>query len=322
MWQLPGREALRRLLIPVLADMEQAGAPVEPRAVELLSQTLLGDLARHWRKEETLHIVADDLLFAVPWLALVLPADTASDEHELILDRGPVVEAPSLASLVSLVPRPPSQAFAPTTSARLLALGIDGDPREGTAATSLPALRHAEAEARQVAALWPEEAAVLKVGEAASWTNIAAGELSRYRVIHLATHAVVHQGLPGRSTLRLAAVDGSDPLTIPAIAELELNADLIYLSCCEAARRVAGSGGLVSFARAFLRAGARTVIAPTIRVDDEATRYVADSFYRHWLAGKSKAASLRAALREIRSADSDWRHPYYWAFYRLIGDGG
>ena len=99
-----------------------------------------------------------------------------------------------------------------------------------------------------------------------------------------------------------------------------LSADLVYLSCCESSRRLTGSGsGFMDFAGAFLHAGARSVIASTLRVDDEASRYLAERFYHHWLGGKSKAVALRSAQQDVRAASSRWRHPYFWAYYRLIG---
>ena len=63
------------------------------------------------------------------------------------------------------------------------------------------------------------------------------------------------------------------------------------------------------------------MLASPIRVDDEAGAALAESFYRHWLQGTEKAEALRAAQLDLRLNHPRWSHPYYWAFYRLIGEG-
>jgi CHAT domain-containing protein len=77
--------------------------------------------------------------------------------------------------------------------------------------------------------------------------------------------------------------------------------------------------GLQDFAQAFRSAGAKTVIAPIMRIDDEAALFLATQFYKHWSDGLSKPQALRAAQLDLRRARPPWQHPYFWAFYRLIG---
>jgi len=107
-------------------------------------------------------------------------------------------------------------------------------------------------------------------------------------------------------------------VSIYEVRDLNLDSDLVFLTCCETGRLYTDTGsGLNSFARAFLEAGASSVLAPVIRVEDEASRYLAQQFYHYWLQGKSRAASLKAAQLDTRNARETWRHPYYWAFFRL-----
>jgi CHAT domain-containing protein len=192
--------------------------------------------------------------------------------------------------------------------------GEDGDP-------ALPMLRHAQAEVERIAAIWPGQDVVMRLGADSFIAVPGEPDLERFDVIHIATHAQLFEGLPEHSTLRLAAGPGGVPISVSWIAELVLRAELVYLSCCETARSVSGSGALDSFAGACLRAGARSVIASTQRIDDEAAAEFAVLFYRHWLGGKSGAAALRAAQLELRAARPAWHHPYFWASYRLIGEG-
>jgi len=305
-WTLPSRRELAQLLAPVLADMEQPDRPVDEGAVRALSATLLAPLGDRWRPGEVLVIEPDDILCAVPWAALTLP------DGDVVLDHGPLVEAapqaaPALARRDAIRP------------GELLAIGHDGGATDPADGASTRRLREAAAEAREIAALWPDGRAHLLVGPAASWDNLERTDLRRFAVIHIATHAVAWAGPTAAATLRLADESGGHPLTAPAIRKLDLAADLVVLSCCEAASR--HGSGLTDLAGAFLQAGCASVLASTVRVDDRAARQLARGFYAHWLAGQSKAAALQAALRDLRSAGDAWRHPYYWAFYRLIDRG-
>jgi len=315
---LPGRQELLQMVAPALLDMSRPDRPVAPELAREIGRVLLGEVAKVWPAEGLLRIVPDDVLFAMPWCGLSVKFPEANDPV-FIVDHGCVVEAPSLATFraATATGRP---AAAPAGQQRLLAVGFDSADGMAEDDAEPRDLRHAEAEARQVAAHWPEGDAVVRVGPEASWSHLAELSLDQFGIIHIASHAMVHQGLPSQASLRLAGARESVPLTIPAVAALELKTDLIYLSCCEAARQLSrGGSGLMSFARAFLAAGTRSVVASTIRVDDEASAVLADRFYFHWLQGNSKAEALRAAQRDVRATNPRWRHPYFWAFYRLIG---
>ena len=302
---LPRRSVLAQELLPVLSDMEVPTRPVDANAVARLSEILLGSAVSRWREGTTLHIVPDDLLFFVPWGALRLDESGAP-----LLERGPIVEGPSIVSLDNR-----SSHSGPGGIGALLAIGANGNADDAEGAK----LRFAEEEARQVAALWSSGPALLRTGSDASWSGRESGSLDTFRVIHIASHAVVHRGLPSRASLQLAGDGEGAPITISSVRPLRLNADLIYLSCCETAMRHSGGEALLDFTRAFLEAGARSVIASTIRVDDEASLFLAVRFYHHWLDGKGKAAALRAAQFDLRASRPEWRHPYYWAFYRTFG---
>ena len=304
---LPGRSRLRQLLEPVLADLARPGRPIDSTALRRLGALLLSPLDGTWPPGTALRIVPDDVLCGVPWSALPWPPGDGG-ETGVLLDRGPVVEAPGVAFLARRRGPPP----APATLS-LLAVGRDAGGEAG------PHLHQAEAEARAVATLWPAGAATVLAGPAADWTRGVLPRLPTCGVLHLATHTVLHHGGAGRTTLRLGDDPAASPLTAAEAARLHLDAALVFLSCCEAAG-TRGGAGLNDFARAFLGAGAGTVIAATQRLDDAAARYVATRFYRHWLSGGGRAAALRQALQDLREARPAWRHPYYWAGYHLLGD--
>jgi CHAT domain-containing protein len=92
------------------------------------------------------------------------------------------------------------------------------------------------------------------------------------------------------------------------------------LSACETQLGAQSRGDdLVGLTRAFLYAGAPTVIASLWSVNDQATAVLMAAFYRHLRAGASKAQALQAAQAETRAA---YPHPYYGAAFVLTGDPG
>ncbi len=208
----------------------------------------------------------------------------------------------------------------------------------------LPPLPGTRAEVRTLSADWDSSTVLLggNASEAALVDLAEAGGLSDYRVLHFATHALVNADDADASALVLSQTGLPDPLSVLAsgdrvldglvtsgeIAESwELDADLVVLSACNSAlgRTVAGEG-LVGFAHAFLRTGARSVLVSQWSVPDRATLEFMTAFYRHWHRdGDSRAAALAKArndLRQFRDAHGrrPYGHPYYWAPFVLVGD--
>ena len=297
-------EQLTRLVENTLIDMESPRRRVHWEGAGEPARVLLDPVESRWLADRPLYLMASGRLSMLPWSAL--PWSGSGEEgSSRILDHGPLVYLAGLASLAGIDGRPDDP-----RQGRLLSLGIDG-------AESGHRLRHAETEARAVAALWPSGGAELRCGERANWRSVTGNDLKSFDMIHLATHARITQGVPGHSSLRLAGED-ERPLTLPEIGELGLDAEFVFLSSCDGARSASGrAGGVNSFVRAFMEAGARSVLASTHAVDDEAARFLAERFYTHWLEGKSKAAALRAAQLELRSTRDAWRHPFYWSHYQL-----
>ncbi len=122
---------------------------------------------------------------------------------------------------------------------------------------------------------------------------------------------------------RPAAETGEDGiLTADEVERLELSqCDLAVLSACETALGQGTPGeGLMSLRRAFLAAGAKTVVSTLWRVHDEATRALIDEFYRRLLDERaSPADALRGAKLHLLK-ETQWKEPRYWAAFTLAGD--
>ena len=76
---------------------------------------------------------------------------------------------------------------------------------------------------------------------------------------------------------------------------------------------------MVGIARAFLGAGARSVIASLWALNDEATLEFMKHFYEHLVAGQSASKSLHHAMKWMRESE-EFKAVKYWAPFVLIGD--
>jgi hypothetical protein len=102
------------------------------------------------------------------------------------------------------------------------------------------------------------------------------------------------------------------------LASLNLwGTQLVVLSACDTGRGDIQPGqGVYGLRRAFLVAGAETVVMSLWKVNDETTRSLMEAYYTHLLAGQGRASALRQAMRELRATQS---HPYYWAPFIALG---
>ncbi|XP_044170358.1 tetratricopeptide repeat protein 28-like, partial [Acropora millepora] len=99
-----------------------------------------------------------------------------------------------------------------------------------------------------------------------------------------------------------------------------LRARLVVLSCCHSGRgRVLKGEGVVGIARAFLAAGARSVLVTLWAIDDEATMVFMKSFYQQLKEGKTASAAVQQSMKFLRESDQ-FSEMKYWAPFQLIGD--
>lgn len=341
-FELPGRQTLeaavrevdrrigarnRKVPFELPAEWRERIAAADaslPRALERLGRLLLGPL---WTTQagrlRRLAIVGDGALLRVPFAALPGP-----DGRPLVASRE-LILLPSAAVLAEL--RRPR----PRRASGELAVVADpvfssSDPRISrpapAAAPALPRLPGTRREALAVAGLVPAARRLLALDFAAERRLATSGALDRYRILHLATHALVNERDPRLSGVVLSLVDADGRaqdgvLRLEEIARLDLDADLVVLSACRTAlgRELRGEG-LLGLTRAFLHAGARRVMATLWEVQDEATAVLMERFYRAYLErGLPPGEALRQAQQSFL-ADPRWSAPYYWSGFVLEGE--
>jgi CHAT domain-containing protein len=140
-------------------------------------------------------------------------------------------------------------------------------------------------------------------------------------IIHIATHGRARLDAPHFSAVLLA--DGQ----FNAIDAFQLDVkacQLVTLSGCDTGKSLIGGGDeQLGLGRAFLAAGARSLVMSLWPVEDQATTLLMQQFYQHLLDGETKAEALRAAQRHfLHHSTSMYAHPYFWAAFRLVGDTG
>ncbi len=153
--------------------------------------------------------------------------------------------------------------------------------------------------------------------------------LARGAPVHVATHARMNGDNPLFTRVEMAPgtlIGSTDDgrLEVREVLGLNVRAPLVFLSGCETALGRAGATryspgeDLATLSGAFLRAGARNIVATLWPIADDGAAVFAARFYEH-LNRESPVVALAAAQRDM-IADPQYSAPYYWAAYQASGD--
>ena len=189
--------------------------------------------------------------------------------------------------------------------------------------TQLPVLPTAEAEVLAAARVLGPTSAVL-TGDQATESAVKAQTLGDFDAFHFAVHAFADPKFPERAALVLLndPATGDDGLLQPReIGQFRLNASLVVLSACDTAvGPTLGQEGVLNIARAFLLAGARSVITTLWAVSDAASTAVMRRFYENLAAGEDVASALaRSKTTVLQQFGNDARATT--TAFQLIGVG-
>ena len=153
--------------------------------------------------------------------------------------------------------------------------------------------------------------------------------LSNVALIHLAAHGESKTGeillAPNLSRESMIPSRKDYLLTMPDVLSVGLKARLVVLSCCHSGQGEVYDEGVVGIARAFLGAGARSVLVSQWAIDDEATLEFMRVFYQHLTRGKKASQALSGATNYMRESShmrepTDYGATCHWAPFVLIGD--
>jgi CHAT domain-containing protein/tetratricopeptide (TPR) repeat protein len=346
-------EAAVQRLRAALVDPTPAGDRGLVAASVALHDLVLAPLRDQLRGKRELYLVPDGALHLVPFEALVQrqpPGDAAAGDAAAraafladlpyALDGVHVRYGPS-ATVLAVLQGQRGRRTAPPP-ADLLAIGApsfdaapaedttpdaDGGVDPGGVRSGLVPLPHTGAEIDAIGALFaPERRTLLRGAAARERTLVEPGYLQRYRILHFATHGLVDARRPERSSLALAfpqdpSEDGA--LQASEIYQLRLDADVVVLSACETGlgQNVRGEG-VLGLPRAFLFAGASSVVVSLWSVADRSTSEFMQAFYRDLVQRRLPPAAALAEARRALRRDARFAHPFYWAPFVVIGPAG
>lgn len=306
-------EAFRRLL---------AGRGLGFReAASRLYDLLLKPAARDLEGKTSLVVVPDTGLWNLPFQALV------NGSGRYVVEDFAVSYASSLSVLGATreLRRRPAGAGA----RQLLAFGNPSSaPDAGASETSPGSLPEAEREVKTLGRLYGGPRSKVFSGGEATEARVKA-EAPRSSVIHLASHGVLDAANPLYSHVVLAGGGGEDGmLEMWELMQMDLRADLFVLSACETARGRVGAGeGVIGMSWALFIAGVPTVVVSNWQVSSASTTELMLDFHRHLTAPRARVRTADAKAEALRQASlallksPDYRHPFYWAGFSLIGDG-
>jgi tetratricopeptide (TPR) repeat protein/CHAT domain-containing protein len=154
------------------------------------------------------------------------------------------------------------------------------------------------------------------------------GKLSKYKVIHFATHGLVVPEVPELSAVVLSQFEnerGKEDgyLRMGEIAELDIKADFVNLSACETGLgKIYGGEGVVGLTQSFLLAGANAVSVSLWMVADESTSQFMVSMYDRV---QDKDISYAVAMTEVKRRfingvfGEKYKSPCFWAPFVYYG---
>ena len=257
-------------------------------------------------------VVPDGPLHYLPFEALRFDDRYVVEDHE-------VVTVPSATILTLMRDHPPEVA-----DGGFLGVGdtlpAPDDPRFGPLPFSGQALD-------RIVSLFPADRTTLLKGNDSTKARLLRELQTRFRFLHFATHGWLDRDLPKYYGLRLSpSSTGGEPefLSLDDVFALELQSELVVLSACQSGlgEQLRGEG-LVGLARAFLYAGARSLIVSLWAINDRSTAEFMEGFYGKLAQGRTIPEALRLAKLDFIDSDIPARRePYRWAPFVLVGDPG
>jgi CHAT domain-containing protein len=283
-----GETTSQRLARWSQAENEYVGAGAR------LSGMLLGPVASHLGSKRLL-IVSDGALQYFPFSALPDPAHISGERQtaQPLVVNHEIVNLPSASTLAVLRQETADRPVAEKTIAVFADPVFEaGDPRVKRTArrpaiktrirpwstnleqalrdigvidekNTLSRLPFSREEAKEIVSAAPIGERLMRLDFGANLSAVKSGELSRYRIIHFATHGILNTQNPTLSGVVLSLVnEQGEPqdgfLRLHDIYNLDLAAELVVLSACQTGlgKQVRGEG-LIGLTRGFMYAGSK-----------------------------------------------------------------
>ncbi|QLE56636.1 tetratricopeptide repeat protein [Nostoc sp. TCL26-01] len=357
-YELPQREQIEKVAKDLYNNylknpgMQGVSPAQTAQVANSLSQLILAPVADKLAQKR-LVIVGDGTLQYIPFAALTLPQPAADPaNYQPLVVNHEIISLPSASTIAILRQQTQKRATPPKTLAILAdpvfsatdervagkTITVASNPnlqlQESVLKRSLDninrnqitRLKGTRIEAEEILKLVPSSDKLPAFDFDANYDWVTSKQLSQYRILHFATHGFVDSNDPELSGIVLSLFDKQGKpqrgfLRLGEIFNLNFPAELVVLSACETGlgEEVKGEG-LVGLTRGLMYAGAERVVVSLWSVDDEATSLLMRQFYSEMFQRKlSPAAALRAAQLKLWQQEQ-WRNPYSWSGFTLLGE--
>ncbi|AFZ59683.1 tetratricopeptide repeat protein [Anabaena cylindrica FACHB-243] len=154
--------------------------------------------------------------------------------------------------------------------------------------------------------------------------KITIPQMNDYKIVHLATHGLLVTGEPENSFIIFG--DG-EKATLRDIENWSLpNVDLVVLSACQTGlgEKLGNGQEILGLGYQIQLTGAKASMASLWSVSDGGTQALMNEFYTLLKVGNvTKAEALQKAQLALlnNTNKTEFKHPYYWAAFILIGNG-
>jgi CHAT domain-containing protein/Tfp pilus assembly protein PilF len=282
-------------------------------------------------KIEKLVFIPDDILHYLPFETLL----SQKDRKRWLIEDYKIAYTPSISSLREIIHHGKLSEIKPKKD--LLAFG---DPFFGsdeevasardTSKTSRPVgafnvsrLEYSGQEVERIASLFKKTKIDIFKRKEASEEKLKDLNLEDYKILHFATHCLIDDKKPDRSSIVLSIGNASSEdeiLQMREVFNLKLNADLVTLSACQTGlgQFIRGEG-IEGLSRAFFYAGASSALISLWAVHDQATSQFMGRYYFHLRSSNSIMNALQKTKLEMINSDI-LSHPYYWAGFIITGN--
>jgi len=142
-------------------------------------------------------------------------------------------------------------------------------------------------------------------------------EISRQDVLHFAGHAQRYKNKQASIIL-----SDKEQLSENEIYHIPSTLNMVVLNGCDTGvGEILQGEGVSNLTRAFMYAGAQSVIQSLWNINDQSSSRIMSNFYASLKEGLPKDVALRSAkLKYMQDAEDFERHPYYWSSFISIGN--
>jgi CHAT domain len=291
---------LSRLLAPDFDIGSQAWTSTIFNAVPELSTRLVAPIEQRLleitRDARILYLVPYSHLFYAPFAACTL------SDGRTLAELCPLALTPSVGVLRWAASR--SVANVPVSC---LAAGVGED-------SGYPFSRHT---AQVAAAPWAATPALLN--DAQVTKAALAQSAATHSVFYLSCHGTFSPTLTDGLAASQLVLANDERLDAREILDWKLPSSLVFLNACQSGRfRFEGRTEPNGFVRAFLLAGARSLISTLVHVDPVSAGNLAQAFFCSYLAGQPAADALRASQLKLKQSGLPAEQ---WAAHLVTGVG-